>query len=174
MKKAMVLAVVLAVFYGSIFGEELQQYAQAEGAGISEEVWFMKIPEVVTASKAKETINKAPAIVYVVTREEIKLSGARSVAEILKRVPGMRISVRETSLLGSRGFTSDQNDKFLFLIDGTPITNIMQDGVYNFIDIPNLNMVEKIEVVKGPASTLWGSDATFGIVNIITKKRAGC
>ncbi|HPN64600.1 MAG TPA: TonB-dependent receptor [Candidatus Goldiibacteriota bacterium] len=169
MKKVLILAAVLAVFYGVVFGEGFQQYAQAEAEGISEEIWFMKIPEVVTASKAKESINKAPAIVYVVTREEIKLSGARSLAEILKRVPGMRISVRETSLLGSRGFTSDQNDKFLFLVDGTPITNIMQDGTYNFIDMPNLSMVEKIEVVKGPASTLWGSDATFGIINIITK-----
>lgn len=169
MKKILFLTAVLAVFYGVVFSEDFQQYAQAEGAGISEEIWFMKIPEVVTASKSKESINKAPAIVYVVTREEIKLSGARSLAEILKRVPGMRISLRECSLLGSRGFTSDQNDKFLFLVDGTPITNIMQDGTYNFIDMPNLSMVEKIEVVKGPASTLWGSDATFGIVNIITK-----
>ncbi|PKL92278.1 MAG: hypothetical protein CVV21_05865 [Candidatus Goldiibacteriota bacterium HGW-Goldbacteria-1] len=175
MKKLSVLAAAVLFFTilcAAVFGEELTETAQVEVAGITEEIWFMKIPEVITASKTSESINKAPAIVYVVTREDIKLSGAKSLAEILKRVPGMRISIRETSLLGSRGFTSDQNDKFLFLIDGSPITNIMQDGVYNFIDMPNLSMVEKIEVVKGPASTLWGSDATFGIINIITKNGA--
>lgn len=134
-----------------------------------EELLFMEIPSVITASKREEPVNKAPSVVYVVTGEEIKRSGARSLAEILKRVPGMHISVRESSLLGSRGFTSDQNDKFVFLIDGTPITNIMQDGAWGFIDMPNLDMVKRIEVVKGPGSTLWGSDASFGIVNIITK-----
>jgi iron complex outermembrane receptor protein len=135
----------------------------------TEELLFMNIPMVVTASKTSESINEAPAVVYVITQKEIEISGAKSLADILKRVPGMRVSMRESSVLGSRGFTSDQNDKFLFLIDGAPIQNIMQDGSYNFIDMPNLNMVERIEVVKGPGSTLWGSDATFGIINIITK-----
>ena len=137
--------------------------------GQTEELLFMNIPMVVTASKTSESINEAPAVVYVITQKEIEISGAKSLADILKRVPGMRVSMRESSVLGSRGFTSDQNDKFLFLIDGAPIQNIMQDGSYNFIDMPNLNMVERIEVVKGPGSTLWGSDATFGIINIITK-----
>ena len=135
----------------------------------SEELLFMEIPSVITASKREEPVNKAPSVVYVVTEDEIKRSGSRSLAEILKRVPGMHISIRESSLLGSRGFTSDQNDKFVFLIDGTPITSIMQDGPWGFIDMPNLDMVKRVEIVKGPGSTLWGSDASFGIINIITK-----
>jgi len=159
----MVSALLFLGMCGSLFS------AEGTDAGGAEELMFMQIPEVITASKVKEGIDKAPAVVYVITAKEIAISGAKSLAEILKRVPGMRISVRESSLLGSRGFTSDQNDKFLFLIDGTPIINIMQDGSYNFIDIPNLAMVERIEIVKGPGSTLWGSDATLGIINVITK-----
>ncbi|MBN1823783.1 MAG: TonB-dependent receptor [Endomicrobiales bacterium] len=135
-----------------------------------EQLLFMEIPSVFTASKKAESINKAPSVVYVVTAEEIKRSGARSLADVLRRVPGFKISARETSLLGTRGFTSDQNDKYVFLIDGAPMTNIMQDGSWGYIDMPNMNMVEKIEIVKGPGSTLWGSDASLGIINIFTKK----
>lgn len=149
------------------FGFELR--AQA-GVVSKEEVLFMEIPEVVTASKKAEPINKAPSVAYVITGDEIKRSGARSLADILKRVPGMRISMREGSLMGSRGFTSDQNDKFVFLVNGVPIINLMQDGAYGLLDIPDLAMVNRIEVIKGPGSTLWGSDAAFGVINILTKK----
>jgi outer membrane cobalamin receptor len=142
--------------------------AQAEVVS-KEEVLFMEIPEVVTASKRSEKMNSSPSITYVVTADQIKRWGARSLAEVLKRVPGMRISIRESSLIGSRGFTSDQNDKFVFLIDGMAIRNIIQDGSYNMADMPDMDMVERIEVVKGPGSTLWGSDAAFGVINVITK-----
>ncbi|HVN67104.1 MAG TPA: TonB-dependent receptor, partial [Candidatus Sulfotelmatobacter sp.] len=135
-----------------------------------EEVLFMEVPQVVTASKRAESLDKAPSVTYVVTADQIKRWAARSLAEVLKRVPGMRISVRESSLIGSRGFTSDQNDKFVILIDGMPIRNVIQDGSYNLADMPDMDMVERIEVVKGPGSTLWGSDAAFGVINIITKK----
>jgi len=143
--------------------------ASAQGVAQGEDLLFMELPMVISASKRLEPLHKTPAVSYVVTEEEIKNSGARTVAEILKRVPGMYISVRETSLIGSRGFTSDMNDKFVFLIDNVPVTNLVQDGVYSLVDMPILYMVERIEVIKGPGSTLWGSDATFGIINIITK-----
>jgi outer membrane cobalamin receptor len=135
----------------------------------TEQSLFEELPIVVTASKMPEPIIKAPSVAYVITADQIERSGASTLADILKRIPGMRVSMRECSLLGSRGFTSDQNDKFVFLIDNVPITNIMQDGTYNFIDMPILSMVDRIEVIKGPGSTLWGSDATFGIIHIFTK-----
>ncbi len=164
MKKVLCLLAACSVIVGGMLTE-----AGAQG---KEELLYIEIPQVVTASKRAEDINKAPSVVYVITAEEIKRSGARSLAEILKRVPGMRISIRESSLLGSRGFTSDQNDKYVMLIDGMAIRNVIQDGAYNMIDMPDLAMVERIEVVKGPGSTLWGSDAAFGIINIITKNGA--
>ncbi len=131
---------------------------------------FEKIPEVYTASKRSENIFEAPSVIYVITRSQIEYSGARTLAEIIKRVPGMSTGLRESTLIGSRGFTSDQNDKFVILIDGTKIQNIVQDGTYNYADMPNLDMVDRIEVVKGPSSTLWGSDAAMGVIHIITKK----
>jgi outer membrane cobalamin receptor len=140
------------------------------GAAERENLLFMEIPQVVTASKRAENIDKAPSVTYVITADQIKRWAARSLAEVLKRVPGMRISVRESSLIGSRGFTSDQNDKYVMLIDGMPIRNVIQDGSYNLADMPDMDMVDRIEVVKGPGSTLWGSDAAFGVINIITKK----
>jgi outer membrane receptor protein involved in Fe transport len=137
-------------------------------AGV-EDLLFMELPTVVTASKKAESINVAPSIMYVVTAEDIKRSGARTLGEALKRVPGFRTTVREVTLLGSRGFTSDQNDKYVWLYDGMPIQNIMQDGPWGILDVPNMDMVERIEIVKGPGSTLYGSNASLGIINVITK-----
>lgn len=145
--------------------------AMAQESQVSpEDIFFREIPQVITASKRAESADNTPSVTYVVTSDQIKRWAARSLVDVLKRVPGMRISVRESSLIGSRGFTSDQNDKFVFLIDGMQIRNVIQDGSYNMADMPDLDMVERIEIVKGPGSTLWGSDAAFGIINIITKK----
>jgi iron complex outermembrane receptor protein len=83
--------------------------------------------------------------------------------------PAFTSTTVKPHILGSRGFTPDQNNKFVFLIDGSPITNIVQDGAYGILDMPDLDMVDRIEVVKGPGSTLYGSDASYGIINIITK-----
>ena len=146
-------------------------FAEANPAGL-EDLLFMDVPNVVTASKMSEPVSKAPSVVYVISSDEIKRSGARSLSEILNRVPGFNVYYREVANLGSRGFTPDQNNKFVFLIDGAPITNIVQDGAYGILDMPDLDMVDHIEVVKGPGSTLYGSDASYGIINIFTKTGA--
>lgn len=159
----------LLLFCTFITGTTTANLGAAETFDGDESLIFMEIPSVITASKKKESVALAPSVVYVVTSEEIKRSGARSLAEVLKRVPGFHISVRETSILGGRGFTSDQIDKFVWLIDGAPITNIMQDGPWGIMDIPDMDMVDRVEIVKGPSSTLWGSNASLGVINIITK-----
>ncbi len=143
-------------------------FAADDSSGI-EQLLFLEIPSVVTASKNAESTADAPSVVYVVTSDELKRSGARTLADALARVPGFQVTQRETSDLGSRGFTSDQIDKFVWLIDGVAITNIMQDGPWGMMDIPDMEMVDHIEIVKGPGSTLWGSSASLGVINIITK-----
>jgi iron complex outermembrane receptor protein len=166
MKKELMALVMVGIL---VVGAGFMAGVQADVVS-KEEVLFMEIPQVVTASKKAENVDKAPSVTYVVTADQIKRWAARSLAEVLKRVPGMRISMRECSVIGSRGFTSDQNDKFVILIDGMEIRNVIQDGSYNMADMPDMDMVERIEVVKGPGSTLWGSDAALGVINIITKK----
>jgi iron complex outermembrane receptor protein len=141
----------------------------ADQVSSEEALLFLELPIVITASKNEETATKAPSVVYVFSANDIKRSGARTLADVLKRLPGFRLGYRETTIVGSRGFTSDQIDKFVWLIDGAPITNIVQDGPWGFLDIPFMDMVDRVEVVKGPGSTLWGSNASLGIINVITK-----
>ena len=64
---------------------------------------------------------------------------------------------------------SSSNDKTLFLLDGIPLNNISKSGAVNADIFPDLDMVERVEVISGPGSTLWGSDASLGIISIITK-----
>jgi len=142
----------------------------ADTSESEESLLFMDIPPVVTASKMSQSIDQAPSIVYVVTSDEIKRWGSRTLADVFKRVPGFNVNVRETSDLGSRGFTSDQIDKFVWMVDGVQLVNIMQDGPWGIMDIPDMDMVDHIEIVKGPSSTLWGSSASLGVINVITKK----
>ncbi|MBN1621604.1 MAG: TonB-dependent receptor [Endomicrobiales bacterium] len=167
MKKVCVAPIMLFVF-SFLIGPDNAVCRETDELS-AEALLFMEIPSVITASKKEETINKAPSVVYVVTAEEIKRSGARTLGDVLKRLPGFRLGFRETTIIGSRGFTSDQIDKFVWLIDGAPITNILQDGPWGLLDIPNMDMVARIEIVKGPGSTLWGSNACLGIINVITK-----
>ncbi len=142
----------------------------AESTMEEEELLFGEIPVVITASKGKQALNEATSIVSVITKEEISRSGVRSVYELLRRVPGFFPSRQITwPLIGMRGFVTDANDQIMFLIDGHPMNSIVRAGFQQQDLIPALEKVEKIEIIRGPGSVLWGSNATTAIINVITK-----
>lgn len=131
---------------------------------------FEEIPSVYTASKTDQAVERATAVVTVVTEEDIRRSGARTLYEVLKRVPGFFPSSQATwTLTGSRGLTSDGNDHVLLLIDGHVQNSIVGQGYQQQDMLPVLDKVHKIEIVRGPGSVLWGSSAVMGVINIITK-----
>ena len=72
----------------------------------------------------------------------------------------------------NRGLITDNNTGYLYLIDGHPLTDIINIGYYEPYRLPLLEKVKRIEIVRGPGSTLWGSDASMAIINIITKDGA--
>ena len=132
--------------------------------------------EVVTASKKKQTIAEAPAFTHVITREQILRYGYRTVGEALWSLIGLYVN---TDLVygysGVRGFAraGDYNTRILVLFDGQR----MNDPLYDFgaIDeaLPiDIDGVERIEVVKGPGSALWGNNALLGVVNVVPQKGA--
>ena len=137
--------------------------------------------EIVTASKKAESIFDAPLSVSVLSREDIQNSGATSIPEALRLVPGM--IVREQSAgnydIHLRGFDNIP-PKSMFWESSNSITLVMIDNrvVYNYFaggtiwqTLPiDLNDVEKIEVVRGPSSALYGPNAVAGVINIITRK----
>lgn len=129
---------------------------------------------VVTASGYEQNLIEAPASISVVTAEELKLKSYTDVTDALKHVAGVQImggGVEQSILI--RGMTADYT---LFLIDGKPaqrneafgLNGAQAGSPINFL--PPIEAIERIEVIRGPASSLYGSDAMGGVVNIITKK----
>jgi len=127
--------------------------------------------QVVTAGARATTEEKAPASITIIGEEEIRLSGAMSIPEILRRVPGIDVAEMNPSdvNISARGFNRRLANKLLVLVDGR---SVYQD----FLGVtlwPLLNIamqdIARVEVVRGPGSALYGANAFAGVVNIITK-----
>src|SRR6266571_2629832 len=127
--------------------------------------------EVTSVSKKPERLMDAAAAVQVITAEDIRRSGATTLPDLLRLVPGVQVARVNSSTwaVGVRGFTSTLSRSLLVLIDGRSVYSPLFAGVYwDVQDVP-LNDIERIEVIRGPGATLWGANAVNGVVNIITK-----
>jgi iron complex outermembrane recepter protein len=124
-----------------------------------------------TVSREPSTIGQTPAAVYVVTHEMIRRSGAKTIPDVLRLVPGVDVAQINTSTwaVSIRGFNNAFANKVLVMIDGRTIYNTMFGGVYWSNEDVLLEDVDHIEVIRGPGATLWGSNAVNGVINIVTK-----
>ena len=115
----------------------------------------------------------APTLVSAVDAEQIAALGYRSMGEILRSLRGVSLSNdRNYSYLGVRGFLrpGDYNSRVLFLIDGHRMNDNIYDAAYFARDgLLAVDAIERVEFVRGPSSSIYGSSAFFGIVNIVTK-----
>ena len=127
--------------------------------------------EITTVSKKREKLFETPAAAYVITSEDIRRSGATSVPDALRMVPGLQVARINANkwAISSRGFNNEFADKMLVMIDGRSIYTHHFGGVrWDSHDVM-LEDIERIEVIRGPGGTLWGANAVNGIINIITK-----
>ena len=127
--------------------------------------------EVTTASKAPEQVWRTSAAIFVLTQDDIRRSGATTIPETLRLVPGVevaRINGNRWSL-GIRGFGSRLNRDVLVLIDGRTVYTTLLAGTYWEVQNVMLADVDRIEVIRGPGGTIWGPNAVNGVINIITK-----
>lgn len=126
-----------------------------------------------TATRLTQPISDAPAAVFVLTAKDIKDFGWRTLADALESLPGLYVSYdRDYAYLGARGFQrpGDYNSRFLLLVDGVRLNDAVYDQAPIGTDFPvDMDMVERIEYVPGPGSAVYGSNALFGIVNVITR-----
>jgi iron complex outermembrane recepter protein len=126
---------------------------------------------ITAASRRPEPASRAAAAVYVITREDIRRSGAGSLPEALRLAPGLqvaRVTARDWSIT-SRGFAEQSPNKLLVLIDGRAVYSPLFAGVFwDVQDVP-LEDVDRIEVILGPGATLWGSNAVNGVINVVTR-----
>ena len=126
--------------------------------------------QVVTASKFEEKLTRATSVMSVITARDIERAGFRTIYDVLARVPGFFPSSQATwKLLGSRGLMADGNDHILLLIDGHPQNSILAHGYQQQGLMPVLEKVERIEIIRGPGSVLWGTSAAFAVINVVTK-----
>lgn len=128
--------------------------------------------DVVTASRRAEPLSQVAGAVRVIDEEDIKRSGATSLPEILKLVPGVhvaRVDIHKWAV-GMRGFNGLFGNKQLVMIDGRPITLPSVAGVFWAANNIPVESIKRVEVVRGVWTSLWGSDSFTGVINIITKK----
>jgi iron complex outermembrane receptor protein len=127
--------------------------------------------EVTTVSRMPEPAAGVPAALFVITQDDIRRSGATSIAEALRLAPGVQISQINggTWAIGVRGFADRLARSMLVMIDGRPVYSPLFAGTYWETQDTLLSDIDRIEVIRGPGGTLWGANAVNGIVNIITK-----
>jgi len=138
-----------------------------------EELMEIPVPTVFAASKLEQKITAAPSSVTIVTSDEIKKYGDRTLADVLQSVQGMQVSYdRNYAFLGTRGINlGDFNSRVLVMIDGHRVNNNLTDGA--FIDtafILDVDLIDRVEIIRGPGSVLYGNNAFFGVINVITRK----
>jgi outer membrane receptor protein involved in Fe transport len=145
--------------------------AQVDLTGLSLEQ--LLTVEVSSASKYSQPIMDAPSAVQIISREEIQLHGWRTLGEALANLPGLYINNNRTyDILGARGFQipGDLNTRFLLLIDGQRNNdNIYQQAMIGSEGWLDISVVERIEYIPGPGSAIYGSNAMFGVINVITR-----
>ena len=130
--------------------------------------------KVYSASKHLQAASDAPSSVTVVTADEIQKYGYRTLADILKTVPGFFVTNdRNYSSVGVRGFArpGDYNTRILLLVDGHRLNDNVYDEAMVGTEFPiNIDLIQRVEVIRGPVSSLYGSNALFAVINIITKR----
>ena len=132
--------------------------------------------EITTAGKRAEKISEIPASVVLITREEIDRYGYQSLTEILNHVPGLYVLdpyLTNGSSIGVRGFWNILQSNVIILINGVRQVDTFHDSyALETFDIP-IEGIDRIEVVRGPMSVIYGSGAFFGAINVITDEPVG-
>lgn len=130
--------------------------------------------QVYTASRYYQNSAEAPSSVTVVTAEEIQTHGYRTLAEILRNVRGFYVTGdRNYSFLGVRGFErpGDWSSRILLLVDGHRINNNITGQAMLGTEFPvDVDLIERVEIVRGPSSSIYGNNAFFAVINVITRR----
>jgi len=132
---------------------------------------FREVPTVITATRREQPLTQAPSAITVITAEEIRQSGATSIPELLRSVPGLdffRISTDNVSI-AARGLNRDFPARMQVLLDGLSVEEDVRGFVtWHHLFVP-LEEIERIEIVRSPATAIHGDRAFAGVIHIITK-----
>jgi iron complex outermembrane receptor protein len=124
--------------------------------------------EITISTDTKQTVAKAPAAVTVITEEDIKATGSTNLSEILESVPGIHVRASQFAfrpLIHFRGANATQT---LLMINGVPLRDLMWGFGIFWKGMPT-SSIERVEIIRGPGSAMFGADASAGVINVITK-----
>lgn len=128
--------------------------------------------EVTSVSKKEQKLSRTASAIFVITQEDIRRSGATNIPDLLRMVPGLDVAQvnGSTWAISSRGFNDEAANKLLVMIDGRTVYSPLFNGVFWDAQQVPLEMIDRIEVIRGPGAAVWGANAVNGVINIITKK----
>jgi len=163
--KTIVCNILLLLFAASTYAQNAELDALLD-AGIE----GLLDAEIVSASKSRQRLDEVPAYVQVVTQKEIKERGYQTIEDLLSDLPGFQFRNIQgfNSYVFQRGIAS-QNNLILLMIDGVQVNELNSGGFYGGGQYLMSNIAQ-VEIVYGPASALYGTNAISGIINLITKK----
>jgi iron complex outermembrane receptor protein len=177
-KKAVKLltAIAAVTLASGAAAEGESQGAAGSAPARNGELMNMTIEELMNISvslpgRKSEPLSTAATAIHVITQEDIRRSGATSIAEALRLSPGLEVARQDahTWAISSRGFNDEFANQLLVLIDGRSVYTPLFAGVYWDVQDLVLEDVDRIEVIRGPGGTLWGANAVNGVINITTK-----
>ena len=128
--------------------------------------------EVTSVSGRAESLQRAPASIYVITAEDIRRSAATTLAQALRLAPNLQVARFSASsyAISARGFNNTIGNKLLVLVDGRTVYSSLYSGVFWDTTDVMLDDVDRIEVISGPGGTLWGANAVNGVINVVTRR----
>jgi iron complex outermembrane receptor protein len=165
-----VLSIVAALAFGPLSAHADEGTATiGELKGLSVEQ-LMNIP-VNSVARHPEKLLDAASAVQIITQEDIRRSGATSIAEALRLADNLQVAQKNSHdwAISARGFNTALANKLLVMIDGRTVYTPLFSGVFWDIQDYLLEDIDRIEVISGPGGTLWGANAVNGVINIITK-----
>lgn len=141
---------------------------------LNAELEDLLVLESTSVAKKRQNVQDSAAAVYVITQEDIRNSASSTIADLLRVVPGVEVGsvTNGVTAVSIRGFNGRNSGSLLVMVDGRSVYVSTLSGVFwDQLGVP-LQDIERIEVVRGPGSTLWGANAVNGVINIITKNSA--
>ena len=168
---ALLLAVTVPAIAADGAGDPFAAPEKFEATGSELDFFKVESDVVTSVSRHPQSLWGAAAAITVISGEEIEASGAESLADALRIVPGLDVASvdRNTTAISARGFNNTFADKMLVLLDGRPIYNPVFGGTIWHEWNQFVPDIDRIEVIRGPGGTLYGANAMNGVVNIITK-----
>jgi outer membrane receptor for ferrienterochelin and colicins len=168
-RRVWLVSIAVSLILAATASVYAQQPADAETLSL-EELLNVKV---YSASKYEQKAVEAPSSISVITRDEIRKYGYRTIEEALRSLTGFYVQNHGSySTVGVRGFAppGDSNGRILYLVNGHAINNNVDDSAPIENDFPiDMDLVDRIEIVRGPSSSLYGAGAFFGVVNVITR-----